>query len=196
MTAWTKRLGLLAGAALIIVGLGSAYVHAQNNSGGPGRGGPGRMFGPPPGGRGGPGGPGGPGGFLNPRMMDQLQLTDAQKEQVKAVMDSHRDDMKALGDRAQTAHTALRTAVTGDTFDESAIRTAAAGVAAVDTDMAVLQGRIHGEIWQILTTEQQAKAKTLQAQMEQRMAQGPGGPGGRDGRGQRGPRNPNGPQGR
>lgn len=127
---------------------------------------------------------------MNPRMMQQLQLTDAQKEQVKAIMDGHRDDMKALGDRAQAAHTALRTAISADTFDESAIRAAATGVAAVDSDMAVLQGRIHGELWQILTPDQQTKAKALQTEMEQRMAQGPNG-----GRGPRGGRGPGG-QGR
>lgn len=189
MSAWTRRFGWLAGAALLTVTLGGAYVHAQHNSGGPGatigRGGPGRPFGPGPGGAGGPGG-----GLLNPRLLQRLQLTDAQREQVKAVMDSHREDMRAIADRGLPARKALHSAITAGSFDESAIRAAAATVAMVESDMAVLQGRIHGEVWQILTPEQQKQANAWQAEMERRMAEGRGGRGGprgdRDGGGRQG----------
>jgi Spy/CpxP family protein refolding chaperone len=35
--------------------------------------------------------------------------------------------------------------------------------------MAILQARIHSEVWALLTPEQQAKAKELKAQRETRM---------------------------
>ena len=38
----------------------------------------------------------------------------------RAIADSHKDEWKALGDRARTAHDALNDAVTADTFDEAA----------------------------------------------------------------------------
>lgn len=167
MTPFTKRLGLLAGAALLAAGIGSAYVSAQDNSGGPG----------PFMGRGGhgPGGPGGPGGPVGPGMMglplQRLHLTEAQRAQVKAVFDGHESDMKAVGDRMRPARKALHDAVAADTLDEAAIRQSSAEVAAVEADMNVLQARIHSEIWQVLTPEQQKEAKTLRASMEQRMEQ-------------------------
>ncbi len=172
----TRRLGLLTGAAVLAVGFGSVYISAQNNSGGPGpsvgRGGPGRFGGP-----GGPGFPGGPMGLLGPRMMERLNLSDAQREQVKSVLDSHKDEMKALGDKGFEARKALEAAVAADQFEETTIRARSADVGTVEADMAVLRARIHAEVWQILTPDQQTQAKTLQAQMEQRRQRGPG-PGG------------------
>lgn len=161
----TKRLALLTGAVIVAAGLGTAYVHAQNTSGpagrGPfmGRGGPGGPFGR------GPGGPGGPG-----MMLRHLDLTEAQREQVKAVFESHKSDQQALAERARTAHQALQAAIAAATFDESAIRARSADVAAVDADQAVLQGRIHGEIWQLLTPAQQKEAASLQARAAERRA--------------------------
>jgi periplasmic protein CpxP/Spy len=172
MTPLTKRFGLLAGATLVALSLGGAYIAAQDTSGAPGpfmgRGGPGRFGGP--GGRGGPGGPMG----MFP-MLGRLNLTDAQREQVKSLLDSHRDETRALADKSETAHQALAAAVSAEQFDESAVRVRSADVAAVDADMAVLQARIHGEIWQILTPDQQKQARDLQTQMQQRRQDHQGG---------------------
>ena len=85
MTGMTKRFGLVVGAAVVALGLTSVYVSAQNSSGGPGP-----FMGH---GRGGPGGPGGgPMGVLGPlgrMVMDRLNLTDAQRSQVKSVIQAH-----------------------------------------------------------------------------------------------------------
>jgi Spy/CpxP family protein refolding chaperone len=100
-------------------------------------------------------------------MLERLDLTSDQRDRVRQILDSHRDDQKALGDRAMKAHEALQDAITG-TFDESAIRARSADVAAVDADMAVAQARVYNEVLQILTSEQQQKLKTLQAEMKER----------------------------
>jgi len=184
MTPMTRRIAWLAGAALLAVSLGSAYVHAQNTSGGPGPG-MGRRGGPG-GGPFGPGGPGGPGGMFGPMLMQRLNLTEAQREQVKSVLDSHRDEMKALADRSFAARRGVQAAVTAEQFDESAVRARSAEVAAVDADMAVLQARVHAEVWRLLTPEQQKEAAALQARMDQRRDAGPGRRGER--RGERGAR--------
>ena len=105
-------------------------------------------------------------------IMDRLNLTDAQRDQVKSVVEAHQTDMKAVGDRAFAAHQALEAAITADTVDESAIRARSADVATVEADMAVMRAQIRAEVWQILTPDQQQQAKTLQAQMEQRMENG------------------------
>lgn len=180
MTKTFKKIGLGLGAAaiaVIVAGVGYQNLSAQGRGfGGPGsgvgRGGDARGPGGPdrPGGPGGPGGrrggPGGPGGF-GPMMFERLDLTSDQRDRVRQIMDSHRDEQRALGDRAMKAHDALQDAVTS-TFDEGAIRARAADVAAVDADMAVAQARVFGEVYQLLTTEQQEKLKKLQAEMKQR----------------------------
>ena len=174
MTARTlKRIGLGICATLVatvVVGIAHQNISAQGRGfGGPG-GGPGGGFGGPgPGGPGGRrGGPGGPdGGAIGPMMLERLDLTADQRDRVRQILDSHRDEQKAIGERAMKAHEALQDAVTG-TFDESAIRARAADVAAVDADGAVAQGRVYGEVFQILTADQQQKLKKLQTDMKER----------------------------
>lgn len=160
------RLTLAAGMAAI-VGVSLTPLFAQDAApqdqpaprrmgpGGPG----GRGFGP------GPGGPFGP--IALP--LRQLDLSDAQREQVRTAMQSHQAAFKEIGDRLRTAHDGLETAVTAETVDEAAIRARSAEVAAVQADAAVLRARVHQEIFSLLTAEQQAKAKELRAQAENRI---------------------------
>jgi periplasmic protein CpxP/Spy len=155
----TKRLALGVATGVLVLGVGAGvYATAQNTNQDPrpfSRGG--RM-----------GGPGGPMGML-PMLARELNITDAQKAQIKTIADSHRDEWKALGDRARTAHQALQQAVTADTVDEGLIRQRSAEVAAVEADMAVARARAHAEVFQLLTPEQKTQAKTLQSQMQDRM---------------------------
>ena len=162
MTTMT-RIGLGISATVIVIGL-VAGAFAQNTTGARdpfmGRGGPGWR-----GDSGGFAGRGGLLGVLGP-MARQLNLSDAQKERFKSIEASHRDDMKALGDRAMAARQALAAVVTAETFDEATIRSRSAEVAAVEADMAVARARIRAELLQVLTSEQQAQLK----QMQQRAA--------------------------
>jgi protein CpxP len=172
MTARLKRYGLGLGAAAMALTLaGTAYVSAQPPAGRPGAAG---RFG-----RGGPGGPGG----LMPMGFARLDLTDAQKERVKGIMDSHRDEMRALGDKAMKAHQALEAAASAAPFDEATVRTKAADVASVDADLAVMRARVFNEVYQLLTPDQQAKLKEFQAERAKREQNRPQ-------RGQRGQRPP------
>jgi Spy/CpxP family protein refolding chaperone len=171
MNSMSKRivLGLSAAAiAVALAGVGFASGQADGGQGpGAGRGGPGR-FGGPGGPGGGRGGPGGPMAVLGPMMLQRLDLTSDQRDRVKQILDAHRDDQQAIGKRARAAHDALESAITGNTFDETLIRTRAADVAAVEADETVLRARIYAEVVQILTADQQAKLKTLQADRQQR----------------------------
>jgi protein CpxP len=171
MTTTARKITLGLGAGLFaLTAAAGAFVHAQDRNtnqasapfSGRGPGGPGG-----PGGRGRFGGPGGPMGML-PMLGRAVDLTDTQKDQIKAIADAHKDDWKALADRGRTAHEALNAAVMADTVDEAAIRQKSAEVAAVDADMAVARARAKTEVFQILTAEQKTKLKTLQAEMKSR----------------------------
>jgi periplasmic protein CpxP/Spy len=145
--------------------------------------------GPPPGrGPGGPGGPGfgmmgGPGGPFGRGMivqgLRQLNLTDDQKAQVKAIMQKHQPDEKALAEKGRPLRDALHAAVTADTFNADDIRAKALAVAAVEADAAVLRAQIHAEVFAVLTPDQQAQAKQLQAAAKARGGRGMMGWGGR-----------------
>jgi Spy/CpxP family protein refolding chaperone len=157
-----------AGAAVLTLAAGAPMLLAQNEQ--PQRRGPG-FGGPPPGGPGGPGmrmrGPGGPGfGFRG------LDLTDDQQEQLKRIAESHRDEVRAAGEKVRAAHQAMRALTDADTIDEAAIRAKSAEIGAANAEMMILQAKIRKESMQVLTSEQLAKLK-------ERREAGPG---------QRGPR--------
>jgi Spy/CpxP family protein refolding chaperone len=113
---------------------------------------------------------GGPAG-LGLMMLGQLNLTSDQQDRIKQILDSHHDEQQAIGQKEAAAHQALQDAISGSTFDESAVRGRAADLAAVDADAAVAQARVYAEVFQILTPDQQKKLQDLQANMKSRMQQ-------------------------
>jgi Spy/CpxP family protein refolding chaperone len=181
-----KGILVLAGVAVITAAIGFAttvQLSARNTlsggqdpavqGGGRGQGMMGRgMMGPGgPGMRGGPGG--GPGGMFG-LPLRELALTDAQHEQVKAIMESHREEQQAVGTKMRAARKALHEAIAADASDETAIRTAATEIGVAEGDAAVLQAKVHGAVIAILTPEQVKKAKELRTEMENRMKEGRG----------------------
>jgi Spy/CpxP family protein refolding chaperone len=168
MTATVKRMALTVGAGLIAIGVSAgAYVHAQDQNTNP-QPPPFHGRGMGPGGPGGPGrGPGGPMGML-PMLGPRLGLTDAQQDSIKAIAAAHKDEWKALADRGRTAHLALDDAISADAVNEALIRQKSAEASAVDADVAVARAHAHTEVFQILTADQKAQLKTMQAQMKQR----------------------------
>ena len=134
--------------AVVAVALTLAGTPLAAGQGGQGPGGQGGRYGGPGGpmgrGRGGPGGPMGPD---NPMMMlGRLDLTEAQRGQVKQILDSRRGEQKALGDREFAAHSALEASIASDGLNEAVIRGKAAEVAAVEADMAVMRASLHGDL--------------------------------------------------
>ena len=112
------------------------------------------------------------GGFGGPmRVLRQLDLSDEQRAQVRQVLESHREELRAVGQKLRAARRAQAEAATAAQFDEQAVRTRAAELAAVSADAAVLRARVHSEVFAVLTPDQQAKAAQLKAQREARVQQ-------------------------
>ena len=147
-----------AGAVAVFVAVLAAGLSAQG--GRPGRGGPGGHR---------PGGPGGPGGVSLP--LQQLDLTEDQRTRVRDVMERYQPELQGVGERLRAAMDAQRTAIEMVPTDEGLVRSASDVAAPVQSDMAVLRARIHGEVFAVLTPEQQAKAGEVAAQREARMEQ-------------------------
>ena len=120
-------------------------------------------------GPGGPHGPGGPGGFP----LHALDLTDVQKEQVKAIHEAERTKVEPYLKQLQEAHTALTEATANGQFDETKIRAIAATQSQAQVELLVSRTRVEAAVYKILTPEQQAKLEKFRAEHK-----GPqGGPG-------------------
>ena len=98
----------------------------------------------------------------------QLSLTEAQRDQVRALRETQRKDAQALREKMRAARQQLRQAMRADVPDEAAVRSAAGAVAALQADQAALQARTKGQFMKLLTPEQQARMKEARARAMQR----------------------------
>jgi len=103
------------------------------------------------------------------RGLRALDLTDAQREQIKGVMQASKDDFKAVARDMVAARRALNVAVTADAVDEAAIRAASAQVAEVEVRAALLRAKVHAGVQGVLTPEQQQKAKAMRGAARKRV---------------------------
>ncbi len=150
--------------AATVVGIIAVGVSFAQQPAGPPRGGMMMGRGAIMGGR----GPMGGGPFAEIRRgLAQLGLTDQQKTQIKAIFQGHKADIQGFASRMPPARQALHHAIVSGA-DEAAIRQAAAGVAAVEADMAVFRAAVRAQVFTVLTPDQQAKANQLQQQAQQR----------------------------
>jgi Spy/CpxP family protein refolding chaperone len=147
----------LIGALVVALAGAGAWLHAQ---------------GPGPGGRrGGPGaGMVGRGG-LEGLPLGALDLTDAQREQVRQLVQQFRTQTEPYRERMRQAMDARRDASLASPPDEGRIRAAMQDLAQVQADMAVQQAQLRSSILALLTPEQQQKAQELRAEREARMQQ-------------------------
>ena len=154
----TKRLIVAAGLAAALAG-GGALVLAQ---------------GPPPGaqGPGRPGPRGGPRGGMDFGLRG-VQLTDAQREQARSILDSHKTVLDEVAAKLRAAHVAFAQAVQAGAVDEAAIRERSTAVANAMADEAILRAKVRVEVEALLTPEQQEQLKQRRAEMEKRMSEGP-----------------------
>lgn len=98
----------------------------------------------------------------------QLNLTDDQKAQMKAVMQKEHPAMKALFQQQHQVDLQLRQYVEGN-FDEAKVQALAGQKAQVQAQMTVAETRIHNQMYQLLTPEQQSQLKDMEAKHEAHM---------------------------
>jgi len=96
-----------------------------------------------------------------------LNLSDTQQTQMKAVLAKEHATLKPLMQQLHQTHTELRQYEEG-AFDEAKVRALAAQQTQTLTELTVQYTRIHSELFQMLTPDQQAKMKELEAQHEAR----------------------------
>lgn len=103
-------------------------------------------------------------------MAKQLNLTDDQKTQMKAIWQKESPTMKPLFQQQHQIDQQLRQYVEG-TFDEPKVQALAAQKAQIQAQMTVAETRIHNQMYQLLTPDQQSQLKQIEARHEARMQQ-------------------------
>jgi Spy/CpxP family protein refolding chaperone len=112
-------------------------------------------------GGGGPFGGGGGRGRMGPGLaLQALNLTDAQRAQVRE---------KALSQRLRAAADKQRQAIETLPVNETLITSATQDMTQAQVDVAIQEARLHAEVWSVLTPEQQAQATKLRAERKARM---------------------------
>ena len=101
------------------------------------------------------------------KMARELGLTDQQKSQVKALFASNRAQNKPLFSAMMTSKQQLRALVRSGA-DETAVRAQAAKVAASEADLAVKRAQATRQFLALLTPDQLAKLRAMQAKREMR----------------------------
>ena len=102
-------------------------------------------------------------------MFKGLNLTKAQKEQVKNIMKGHHKEFMESKIAVLQARQNLMTATTGGTFDQSAVQKAYSDMSAAREKMVLLHAKVFSEVMPILTPDQQAVVKGRLAKAKLRM---------------------------
>jgi protein CpxP len=99
---------------------------------------------------------------------DYLNLSDAQQTEIKTILQKERSTIKPLFQHSRQIEQQLHQYAEGG-YQEQPVRTLATQKAQVDAELTVQKTRIHNELFQVLTPDQQAKMKEVEARHQARM---------------------------
>lgn len=108
-------------------------------------------------------------GLFGGRLAEKLNLTDAQKEQMKQIADRHRESTKALRQQMRAASRGGGNSdILNGTFNEAAVRSAAQARANAHVELEVARARMMSEMYNVLTPEQKTLLANERQQREQK----------------------------
>jgi len=114
----------------------------------------------------GEGGHGGIGFFAR-----QLNLSDAQKEQMKQIAASYQQTIKNLHEQLRNLHQNEFDPLSGAAFNEAAVRSQAQARANLEVEMEVTHAHMMSDMYAVLTSEQKAQLAQLRQQWAQKRQQ-------------------------
>ncbi len=100
----------------------------------------------------------------------RLNLTDDQKKQAVALLQKEHPTMQPLFEQDHQLDVQLRQYVEGN-YDEAKVQALAAQKAQIQQQITIQQTRIHNEVYQLLTPDQKAQLKQLEAERDTRIEQ-------------------------
>jgi Spy/CpxP family protein refolding chaperone len=96
-----------------------------------------------------------------PRFAERIGLSDAQLDQVEAIVDAREPELEALHDQATAARDAFRDAHEIGDFDEAEFRTHFSSQAQIHVEMKLIGAEMMSQAWDVLTAEQQQELLEL-----------------------------------
>jgi protein CpxP len=99
-----------------------------------------------------------------PRGADLLGLSDKQQERIAAIRAEERTAIQAPRDQMRDYREQMRLLTDAGAFDEEALRTIAAEKARIQVEMDVAKARMHSQIHEVMTPEQQELATKLRTE--------------------------------
>lgn len=107
-------------------------------------------------------------GSMLGRMGDYLDLTDAQRTQMKAILAKEQPTMQPLIQQLALGHQQMRQLEEASTFDEGKVSSLATQQSQVMAELMVQKARIKSELVQVLTSDQKTKLAAFEARQQAR----------------------------
>jgi len=101
----------------------------------------------------------------------RLNLTDAQRSQMKQIMQQERPTIKPLMQQLSQSHQQLTQLELSGTFDENAVRNLASQQAQTMTELTVERARLASQMFNLLTPDQKTQLNQMIAERQQRRQQ-------------------------
>jgi protein CpxP len=117
------------------------------------------------------GGPRGDGDFFGGMMFDYLDLSDAQRAQIKQIMVKEKPALEPLFKQEMEGHKQMMQLIQSGTFDEAKAQAIATQGAQVHAQLEVQHARVASEAYQVLTAEQKTRLAQFITKREQRFEQ-------------------------
>ena len=100
-----------------------------------------------------------------------LDLTEAQKAQMKQIRESHSQNLRPLMEQVRAKRQELRQAQQGGTFNEALVSQKLSEIAPLEAKLMGERHRIHQEMLSVLTADQKAKLEQSREQRKARWAE-------------------------
>jgi Spy/CpxP family protein refolding chaperone len=101
---------------------------------------------------------------LNPRMLEQLNLTDEQKKQIHTLEENAHSSSEVYFEKLQVIQEKIKDTTEGESFDESAARKLLKTRGEIQTELEIIRLKTDSAIFNLLTAEQIAQIDLLKQQ--------------------------------
>ena len=98
---------------------------------------------------------------LNPRVLDRLNLTDAQQQQIRALEENARSASQVYFEKLQVVREKIKDTTEGETFDEAAARAFLKTKGEIQVELEIIRLKTDTAIINLLTAEQIARMDLL-----------------------------------
>jgi protein CpxP len=100
-----------------------------------------------------------------------LDLTDAQKSQMKQIRESHSQTIRPIMEQIHAKRQEIRQASQGGTFNEALVTQKLTEIAPLEAKLQGEQVRIHQEMLAVLTPDQKAKLEQTREEFKSKRAE-------------------------